>query len=160
MYRQPVNVGLCRRLCLNIFNNSETAVSQLNSCWHDRQLSTKSKSSYVMTDGQPISLSWSQAPCGAPSQMRGWVCHNCCWPSPAQSFSRTSSAWLMTIFYSQIWDSPNLEGQVPVFISPKNRVAQHFFYGCMCIHWHGYVFIELLPSNGCLLQLSYQNTDF
>jgi hypothetical protein len=24
----------------------------------------------------------------------------------------------------QIWDSPNLEGQVPVFISPRNRVAQ------------------------------------
>jgi hypothetical protein len=25
---------------------------------------------------------------------------------------------------SQIRDSPNLEGQVPVFISPRNRVAQ------------------------------------
>jgi hypothetical protein len=29
-----------------------------------------------------------------------------------------------TIFYCLIWDSPNLEGQVPVFISPGNRVAQ------------------------------------
>jgi hypothetical protein len=29
-----------------------------------------------------------------------------------------------TIFYCLIWDSPNLEGQVPVFISPRNRVAQ------------------------------------
>jgi hypothetical protein len=28
------------------------------------------------------------------------------------------------IFYCLIWDSPNLEGQVPVFISPRNRVAQ------------------------------------
>jgi hypothetical protein len=28
------------------------------------------------------------------------------------------------ILLSQIWDSPNLEGQVPVFISPRNRVAQ------------------------------------
>jgi hypothetical protein len=30
----------------------------------------------------------------------------------------------MTIFYYLIWDSPNLEDQVPVFISPRNRVAQ------------------------------------
>jgi hypothetical protein len=28
------------------------------------------------------------------------------------------------ILLSQIWDCPNLEGQVPVFISPRNRVAQ------------------------------------
>jgi hypothetical protein len=28
----------------------------------------------------------------------------------------------MIIFYCLIWDSPNLEGQVPVFISPRNRV--------------------------------------
>jgi hypothetical protein len=28
------------------------------------------------------------------------------------------------IFLSQIRDSPNLEGQVPVFISPRKRVAQ------------------------------------
>jgi hypothetical protein len=27
------------------------------------------------------------------------------------------------ILPSQIWDSPNLEGQVPVFIYPRNRVA-------------------------------------
>jgi hypothetical protein len=28
------------------------------------------------------------------------------------------------ILLSQIWDSPNLEGQVPIFMSPRNRVAQ------------------------------------
>jgi hypothetical protein len=28
------------------------------------------------------------------------------------------------ILLSQTLDSPNLEGQVPVFISPRNRVAQ------------------------------------
>jgi hypothetical protein len=28
------------------------------------------------------------------------------------------------ILLSQIRDSPNMEGQVPVFISPRNRVAQ------------------------------------
>jgi hypothetical protein len=30
----------------------------------------------------------------------------------------------MTIFYCLNWDSPNLEGQVSVFISPRNRVTQ------------------------------------
>jgi hypothetical protein len=30
----------------------------------------------------------------------------------------------LTKLYSLIWDSPNLEGQVPVFISPRNRAAQ------------------------------------
>jgi hypothetical protein len=28
------------------------------------------------------------------------------------------------ILLSQIWDSPNLEGQIPVFLSPSDRVAQ------------------------------------
>jgi hypothetical protein len=36
----------------------------------------------------------------------------------------TSSGLLsVTILYCLVWDSPNLEGQVPVFISPRNRVA-------------------------------------
>jgi hypothetical protein len=30
----------------------------------------------------------------------------------------------MTIFYFQNRDAPNLERQVPVFISPRNRMAQ------------------------------------
>jgi hypothetical protein len=49
----------------------------------------------------------------------------------------------MIIFYFLRLDSTNLEGQVPVFITPQNRVAQYFFYGCVCVHCHGYVFIEL-----------------
>jgi hypothetical protein len=43
------------------------------------------------------------------------------------SFSRSglSPAGLKIIFYfPNSWGSPNLEGQVPVFISPRNRVAQ------------------------------------
>jgi hypothetical protein len=33
----------------------------------------------------------------------------------------------MSIFYClNFLDSPNLEGQVPVFISPSNRVAQFY----------------------------------
>jgi hypothetical protein len=41
-----------------------------------------------------------------------------------QSLNAPSRAELETILYCLIWDSPNLEGQVPVFISPRNRVAQ------------------------------------
>jgi hypothetical protein len=51
------------------------------------------------------------------------VC-NCCWASSAQSFWDRSPKALMTTLLSQIRDSPNLEGQVPVFIFPQNRVVQ------------------------------------
>jgi hypothetical protein len=63
----------------------------------------------------------------APSLMRGQVCnllYNCFWALPEQSLLGQSPAELTAIFYYLIWDSPNLEGQVPVFISPRNRVVQ------------------------------------
>jgi hypothetical protein len=62
-----------------------------------------------------------------PSLTRGRVCnllYNCFWALPEQSLLGRSPAELTAIFYCFIWDSPNLEGQVPVFISPRNRVAQ------------------------------------
>jgi hypothetical protein len=49
--------------------------------------------------------------CGAPSLTRGRVCN-------LQSFNGPSRAEPVTILYRLIWHSPNLEGQVPVFISP------------------------------------------
>jgi hypothetical protein len=55
----------------------------------------------------------------APFLTRGRVCNCYCWASPAQSISGLSPAGLKTIFYC-----PNLESQVPVFISSRNRVAQ------------------------------------
>jgi hypothetical protein len=58
------------------------------------------------------------------SREDGSVVYNFCWTSPAQSLSGQSPAGLNTIFYCLIRDSPNLEGQVPVFISPRNRVAR------------------------------------
>jgi hypothetical protein len=64
---------------------------------------------------------------GAPSLTRGWIYStlvNCFWALPEHSLSGPSPAETMTIFYCLIWDSPNLEGQVPKFISPRNRVAQ------------------------------------
>jgi hypothetical protein len=41
-----------------------------------------------------------------------------------QSLNGPSCAEPITILHCFIWDSPNLEGQVPVFIFPRNRVAQ------------------------------------
>jgi hypothetical protein len=63
----------------------------------------------------------------APSLTRRRVCNllfNCFWVLPEQSLLGRSPAELTAIFYCLIWDSPNLEGQVSVFISPTNRVAQ------------------------------------
>jgi hypothetical protein len=50
--------------------------------------------------------------------------YNCFWTLPEQSLLGRSSAELTAIFYCLIWDSLNLEVQVPVFISPRNRVAR------------------------------------
>jgi hypothetical protein len=64
----------------------------------------------------------------------GSVVYSCCWSSPAQSFSGLSLAGLMTAFYClQIRDSPNLKGQVPVFISPRNRVARLYPQALGCL---------------------------
>jgi hypothetical protein len=62
-----------------------------------------------------------------PSLTSGRVCnllYNCFWTLPEQSLLSRSPAALTAIFYCLIWDSPNLEGQVPVFIFPRNRVVQ------------------------------------
>jgi hypothetical protein len=45
--------------------------------------------------------------------------YNCFWALPEQSLLGRSPAEL--IFYCLIWDAPNLEGEVPVFISPKEQ---------------------------------------
>jgi hypothetical protein len=62
-----------------------------------------------------------------PSMTRGRVCnllYNCFWALSEQSLLGRSPAELTAIFYCLVWDSPHLEGQGPVFISPRNRVAQ------------------------------------
>jgi hypothetical protein len=63
----------------------------------------------------------------ASSLTRKQVCNlllNCFWALPEQSHSSRSPTELTAISYCLFWDSPNLEGQVPVFISPRNGVAQ------------------------------------
>jgi hypothetical protein len=60
----------------------------------------------------------------APSLTRGRACNlllNCFWALPEQSLLSRRPAELTAIFYRLIGDSPNLEGQVPVFISPRNK---------------------------------------
>jgi hypothetical protein len=55
----------------------------------------------------------------------GSVFYCCCWSSPEQWRSGLSPAGLKTIFCCpNSWGYPNLQVQVPVFISPRNRVAQ------------------------------------
>jgi hypothetical protein len=63
----------------------------------------------------------------ASSLTRKRVCsllYNCFWALPEQSHLSQSPTELTAISYCLIWDSPNPEGQVPLFISPRNRVAQ------------------------------------
>jgi hypothetical protein len=63
----------------------------------------------------------------APSLTRGRICnllYNSFWALLEQPLLGRSPAELTAIFYCLIWDSPHLEGQVPLFIFPRNRVAQ------------------------------------
>jgi hypothetical protein len=79
----------------------------------------------------------------APSLTRGRVCTLLCycfWVLPKRSLLGRSLAELTTIFYCLIWNSLNLEGQVPVFTSPRNRVA------------------KLYPRALCLYHLSWKPT--
>jgi hypothetical protein len=57
--------------------------------------------------------------------MRGWVCRLQLLLALASAvILGLESRGIHDILLPQIRDSPNLEGQVPVFISPRNRVAR------------------------------------
>jgi hypothetical protein len=62
-----------------------------------------------------------------------------------QSLNGPSRAEAVTILYCLIWDSPNLEGQVPVFIFPRNRVAQLLVYPG---HWVLSIYVASYDSQG------------
>jgi hypothetical protein len=82
----------------------------------------------------------------APSLKRGRVCnllYNCFWDLPEQSLLGGSPAELTAMFYCLIWGSPNLEGQVPIFISPRNRVAQLYSRAL------GSLYVASYDSLGC-----------
>jgi hypothetical protein len=58
------------------------------------------------------------------SLMREWVCRlQLLIALPEQSLSGPSPAGRMTTLYCLRFDTPHLKGQVPVFISPRSRVA-------------------------------------
>jgi hypothetical protein len=101
--------------------------------------------SYFTTGGlSPISSSWRQTPrdsrhsnfifqqniCGyspyvRSSLTRGWVCRlQLLLVLASAVILRSESRGTRDILLSQIPDSHNLEGHVPVFISPRNRVAR------------------------------------
>jgi hypothetical protein len=72
----------------------------------------------------------------ASSLTRKRVCNlllNCFCTLPEQSHLSRSPTELTDMSYCLIWDSPNLEGQVPVFISPRNRVAQLYSRALGCV---------------------------
>jgi hypothetical protein len=104
--------------------------------------------SYLTTDGQSANLSRCQATIRASDQIfflfeiffrqlrvcyfvtpyltRGRVCNLLLLLVLASAVPLGSeSRGTQTIFFvPKFWDSSNLEGQVPVFISPRNRMAQ------------------------------------
>jgi hypothetical protein len=62
---------------------------------------------------------------------------------PEQSVWGPSLTELTATFYCLIWDTPNLEGQVPVFKSPRNRVAQLYPRA------PGSLYVASYESQGC-----------
>jgi hypothetical protein len=118
----------------------------------------------VTTDGHSASLTWCQAVIWSPWpnfcflsdncwfldmgrplwQEDGSVIYlyNCFWALPEQSLSDASHAELTIIFYCLIWDSSNLEDQIPVFISPQKEG------GLVILPATGFLFRHLLRLAG------------
>jgi hypothetical protein len=107
-------------------NSKLNAHSELQNSTHYSETESESESeseSYVTTDGQSASLSWNKEPIwglrpdfyycqtvggfvdvGRPIRREdGSVIYNCCWPSPAQSFS----------------------GPSPVFVNRETKPSKH-----------------------------------
>jgi hypothetical protein len=118
--------------------------------------------SYFTTGSQLASLSWFQAPSGtqdqifdalrrlrvclygAPSLMRGRICRlRLLLVLASTVILGSKSHWTHDhILLSQIRDSPNLDGQVPVYVSPTNRVDQLYPQAL------GFIFIASYDSQG------------
>jgi hypothetical protein len=114
-----------------------------------QHISESQSQSYITTYGQPASLPCCQSPIWDPQpnfllflwlfldsywfvvvgcslwREVGSVVVSFCWVSPAQPFSGLNPTSFMSMFYCLYFlDYPNTEGQVPVVISPRNRIAQ------------------------------------
>jgi hypothetical protein len=70
------------------------------------------------------------------------------------SFNGASRAEPVTILYCLIWDSRNLEGQVPVFISPRNKVTQlypHYQHSVKgALHSHDLMYTSFILHVPCV----------
>jgi hypothetical protein len=92
----------------------------------------------------------------APSLTRGRVCkllYSCFWALPEQSLSGRSPSELTAIFNCLVWDSTNLEGQVPVFQSHVSAVRNF-----QCYHWEGCkvkVMLRLTVSQSVCLDVKF-----
>jgi hypothetical protein len=101
-------------------------------------LPSKSK---LLYDWQSVNMSVIEHPCGTWDQILfpvgmllsaicGLVSMGChLWREDESAICSVIIQWseslrTRTILYCLIWDSPNLEGEVPVFTSPRNKVAQ------------------------------------
>jgi hypothetical protein len=113
------------------------------------QLKSQSQSqSYLTTDGQSASLSWCQATIRVRDQFLFLLeiflrqLQGCYFVAPSLTRGRVCNLFLLLVLASAVplWSEshgtqdhillsqflrlPNLEGQAPVFISPRNKVAQ------------------------------------
>jgi hypothetical protein len=107
----------CPRPQLPVSNSNSSQWLDLSSSLTNSRQSP----SYFTTDGQSASLSWYRAPAWGPRpdyycqtvavwrplwREDGSVVYDCCWPSPAQSYSDPSPAGLITTFYCLRFEVP------------------------------------------------------
>jgi hypothetical protein len=95
--------------------------------------------------------------CGAPSLTRGRICNLLAQLLLVLARAVTlgsKSRRTQTIFYCLIWGSSNLEGQVPVFISPRNMVA---FSSPLTICSATVEFTQLLSESESELHYNWQS---
>jgi hypothetical protein len=135
---------------------------------------SESSQNYIKTDGQPVLVSGTRLRpatkfllfkiifrqlrvcwCGEPSLTGGWVCSLQLLLGLASTVFHGSDSrgTHVQVLRFQTWYTPSLESQVPVFISPRNRVAQlypiHWFdlIWFIYIYWHVDLLLSKCSSN-------------
>jgi hypothetical protein len=119
--------GSCRFVHVGRFLWREDRSVIYNCCWPSPVQSLSGPSPVGLMASNFFQLNtWHYSRYVTSSLMRGWVCR-------LQLLLALASAVILRskscrthghILLFQIWDSSNLEGKVPVFIYPRNRVAQ------------------------------------
>jgi hypothetical protein len=144
LYKNVLETGFCLRLRVE---PTQMGPIERASLWFRTTTTTTSWGwSWITTDGKPVSLSWFWVIIWNPwpnfflcddctfldveqplwrkdGSVIYW--YNCFWALPEQSPSRPSPAELRAVFY-YLLRLPNLEAQVPIFISHRNRATQFY----------------------------------